>query len=307
MAKGKPIPGPLIAGRAYQDEAFRVALRRMFYLWARQTGKSYEFGRESFDEMMGFPGRLITYISASVVLGGELLLKEVQVWQTMLRAMQQAAESGGCLFKSNGLEVIDDLDALADIFTHSKLETQLHHGGGVVSRTRVIAPNPDTAVGWTGSIYGDEVGRWPDAQGVFEAVIPFMARNRDFRMRLATTPPPDDKHYTFELFAPPAGLEFPLNPLGNFYRSAAGIMVHRVSIDDAHAAGCKIYHPDTGAEITPEEDRALSFDRTGWDRNNRLTFSSGGTAAVSLAAITRAQELGRGQCAGANITEEIAA
>ncbi len=298
---------PLIPGRAYQDEAFRVILRRLFYLWARQTGKSYEFGRESFDEMMGNPGRLITFISASVALGGELLLKEVQVWQTMLRAMQQAAAAGGCLFTSNGLEVIEDLDALADIFTHSKLETQLWHDRTTCSRTRVIAPNQDTAVGWTGSIYGDEVGRWPNAQAVFEAVIPFMSRNPSFRLRLATTPPPDDKHYTFELFAPPADLEFPRNPKGNFYRSEAGIMVHRVDIDDAFAAGCKIYHPDTGAEITPDEDRALAFDKVGWDRNNRLTFVAGGTAALSLAGIARAQAAGKGQCIGVNITEEIAA
>lgn len=297
----------LIPGRLYQDEAFRVSLRRLFYLWARQTGKSYEFGRESFNEMMEFRGRLITFISSSVTLGTELLRKEVQVWQTMLVKMREAAARGECLFKSNGLDVVEDLDALTDIFVSQKLETQLWHDRTTCSRTRVIAPNPDTAVGWTGSIYFDEVGRAPNAQAVFEAIIPFMRSNPSFRFRLATTPPPDDKHYTFELFAPPAALEFPVNPRGNFYRSAAGIMVHRVDIDDAVAAGLKVYHPDTGAPITPAEDRALAFDRTGWDRNNKLAFLAGGTAAVSLSAIARAMELGRGQCVGANITEEIAA
>jgi hypothetical protein len=297
--------GPLIPGRIYQDEAFRVILRRLFFLWARQIGKSYEFGREGFNEMAEFKGRLITFLSASVSLGGELLLKEVQVWQTMLAKMQQAAEARGLQFTTNADGL--DFDALCDIFEHSKLETKLWHDRTTCSRTRVIAPNPDTAVGWTGSIYFDEVGRAPNAQAVLEAIIPFMRSNPDFRFRLATTPPPDDKHYTFELFAPPAGLEFPINPKGNFYRSAAGIMVHRVDIDDAAAAGVKVFHPDTGKPITPAEDRALSFDRTAWDRNNKLSFLAGGTAAVSLAAIARAQGLGVGQCTGANITEEIAA
>lgn len=313
MAEKKPAaPAPLIDGRMYQDEAFRVILRRLFLLWARQIGKSHEFGRESFDEMMGNAGRLITFISASVALGGELLLKEVQVWQTMLRKMREAAARGDCQFKTSADKAMDkegeiELDALAEIFTAQKLETQLWHDRTTCSRTRVIAPNPETAVGWTGSIYGDEVGRWPNAQEVFEAIVPFMRSNAGFRLRLATTPPPDDKHYTFELFAPPAGLEFPVNPRGNFYRSEAGIMVHRVDIDDAAAAGVLVYHPDTGKPITPDEDRKLAFDRTAWDRNNRLSFLSGGSAAVSLSALARAMEQGKGQCCGANITEEIAA
>jgi len=302
----KARPAPLIPGRLYQDESFRVVLRRLFFLWARQQGKSYELARQSFNRMMKTPGRLVTFISASVVLGSELLRKDAVLWQTMIARLRALAAAREMMLTTTADEIIDsDLDALMDIFEHSKLEVRLWHDRTTCSRTRVIAPNPDTAVSWTADIFGDEVGRWPNAQGVFEAVVPFMRSNPDLIMRLATTPPPDDKHYTFELFQPPPNLEFPVNPRGNFYRSMSGLMVHRVDIDDGIAAGVPVYHPDTGAEITPDEDRALAFDKSAWDRNNRLKFLAGGTAAVSMASLARAMEQGKSQCLGINISEEV--
>jgi hypothetical protein len=301
-----PARQALIGGRIYQDEAFRVVLRRLFLLWARQQGKSYELARQSFNRMMKTPGRLVTFISASVVLGSELLRKDAVLWQTMIQKMRALAAARDMQLTTTADEIIEhDLDALMDIFEHSKLEVRLWHDRTTCSRTRVIAPNPDTAVSWTADIFGDEVGRWPDPQLLFEAVVPFMRSNPDLIMRLATTPPPDDKHYTFELFSPPPGLIFPISAKGNFYRSASGLMVHRVDIEDGIAAGVPVYHPDTGAEISPDEDRALAFDKSAWDRNNRLKFLAGGTAAVSMAAITRAMEQGAGQCIGVNVTEEV--
>lgn len=303
MAKKKP--QPLLPGRLYQDEAHRVALRRLFMSWARQHGKSYQLARDDLDIMMATPGDLVTFISASVVLGEELLRKDAQLWQTVIDKMRLAAASREMKLTTSVDEVFTDIDAVMDIFEHNKLEVKLWHDNTTCSRTRVIAPNPDTAVGWTSHIFGDEVGRWPNAQDVLEALVPFMRSNPRLRMRLATTPPPDDKHVTFELFQPPPGLEFPVNPKGNFYRSLSGIMVHRVDIDDGYAAGVKTYHPDTGAEITPDEDRVLAFDKTAWDRNNRLAYIAGGTAAISLSSIARAMVQGQGECIGVNVTEPV--
>ncbi|RME68569.1 MAG: hypothetical protein D6781_10665 [Verrucomicrobia bacterium] len=294
----------LIPGRAYQDEAFRVGLRRLFLLWSRQRGKSYELSRQSFNRMMKFPGRLVTFISASMTLGTELLRKEAEQWQAMLEKMRSAAGRHGLRLTSSGDGL--DFDAVCDLFEHSKFETRLWHSRSVCSRTRVIAPNPDTAVGWTSDIFGDEVGRWPNAQDVFEAIEPFMASHPELIMRLATTPPPDDRHFTFEAFAPPPGLEFPVNARGNFYRSPSGIMVHRVDVWDGCAAGVPLYHPDTGEPIPPEQHRALAFDKQAWDRNYGLAFLAGGTAAISMASITRAMEQGRDNCIGINVTETIA-
>jgi len=293
---------PLIKHRAYQRQVFRHKLRRLFLLWARQRGKSFTLASDALDRMMATPGRLVTFISASIVLGSEFLLKEVQIWAKFIELYRKAAEEAGLKLTTtaDGL----DLDALADLFEHSKLETRLWHSNSVCSRSRVIAPNPDTAVGWTADIYGDEIGRWPNAQDVFEAVIPFMNSNPDLVMRLATTPPPDDRHWTYEAFLPPQE-EWEVNSLGNWFKAPCGIMTHRFDCFDGMAAGFSMFHPDTGAAITPNEDRELAFDKSAWDRNNALHFLAGGTSAVSLMSLQRAMILGRGQCWGADITEEL--
>jgi hypothetical protein len=292
---------PLIKLRPYQLQVFRHRLRRLFLLWARQKGKSTTLASEALDLMMAQPGALVTFISASIVLGTEVLLKEAQLWVRFLEAYRAAAKAVDLKLETNADGL--DLDAVADLFEHSKLETRLWHDRTTCSRSRVIAPNPDTAVGWTAHIFGDEIGRWPEAQGVFEAIKPFMASNPGLKMRLATTPPPDDKHYSFELFEPKE--EFEINPLGNWYKSPSGIMVHRLDSDDAYAGGYPLYHPDTGEPISPDEDRALDPDKSAWDRNHRLKFLLGGTAAVSLASLARAMAAGRGFCLGVNITEPV--
>lgn len=295
---------PLIRHRIYQREAFVSELRRLFLLWCRQKGKSYTLGTKALDWMMATPGVLVTLLSASITLGTEVVLKEAAIWKDMLEILRKAAEKADLKLTSNvdGL----DFDALCDILEHSKLEVKLWHSNTTYSRSRVIAPNPDTAVGFTGHIIGDEVGRWPNAKDVFEAVLPFMDSNPEFNLLLATTPPPDDKHYTFELFAPPADAVFTVNPKGNWYRSSSGIMVHRVDAWDAHAAGVPLYHPETRQPITPDEHRALAFDKAGWDRNYALKFLSGGAAAVSMSAIARAMQRGRELgLVGVNVTEEV--
>ncbi len=295
---------PLIRHRVYQREAFVSELRRLFLLWCRQKGKSYTLGTKALDWLMATPGVLVTLISASMTLGTEVLLKEATIWRDMLEILRKAAEAADLKLTTNADGL--DFDALCDILEHSKLEVKLWHSNTTCSRSRVIAPNPDTAVGWTGHIIIDEAGRIPNAKDVLEAVLPFMDSNPAFNLLMATTPPPDDKHYTFELFAPPADAVFEVNPKGNWYRSASGIMVHRVDAWDAHAAGVPLYHPDTRAPISPEEHRELSFDKAGWDRNYALKFLAGGTAAVSMATRARAEGPGRPRRrVGGNLTQEV--
>ena len=307
MAAKTPTPKreprkPLITLRSYQQEVFRHKLRRLFLLWSRQKGKSHLLASEAFDRMMAEPGALVTFISASIVLGTEVLLKEAQLWTKFLELFRKLAASGGLKFESNADNL--DLDDVADLFEHSKLETKLWHDRTTYSRSRVIAPNPDTAVGWTAHIFGDEIGRWPNAQEVFEAIGPFMDSNPGLILRLATTPPPDDKHYSFELFEPPQD-EFPVNPKGNWYKSPSGIMVHRLDAYDADAAGVPLYHPDTGKPASPDEHRALAPDKSAWDRNYALKFLQGGVAAVPLAVLQRVMRAGSGFCLGLNITEPV--
>ncbi|WP_157837063.1 hypothetical protein [Geminisphaera colitermitum] len=289
---------------AYQRAGFRHPLRRLAYVWRRQGGKSYLLSNEALDWMMETPGVLTSIISAAIALGTEIIVKEAQSWREHLARIKAVAAAADLKLETNADTI--DFDGFCDLFEHSKLEAKLWHDRTTCSRTRVIAPNPNTAVGWTGHIIGDEFGRWPNCQDVLEAIEPFMESNPQFRLRLATTPPPDDAHYSYEMLLPKEGTEFTPNARGNFYTSEYGLKIHRVDAWDAELAGKKMHHPDTGAKITPDEHRALAFDKTAWDRNYAIQFIAGGTSAISLAAIFRAMELGKQNgCIGVNITEAI--
>lgn len=301
---------PIIKFRPGQQEVFWCELRVFFLLWRRQYGKSFTLMSRALRRMMERPNHLVTLASASVALGEEAIRKEVEVWRIVMDAFRKQINAEGKLKLETSADddhgELLDIDALCDLFEHQRLETRIKHGDGVISRTRVIAPNPDTAVGWTGDVYMDEVGRIPDLKAIFEAVEPFMDSNPELEMIMATTPPPDDKHYSFELFLPP-DQEWPVKPEGNWYRAPCGIMVHRLDAYDGAAGGAKYFHRDTREIITPDEHRALAFDKSAWDRNHGCHFLQGGTAALSLAAIQRAMSQGRGQCLGNDITEGVAA
>ena len=124
---------------------------------------------------------------------------------------------------------------------------------------------------------------------------------------MATTPPPDDSHYSYELLAPPPELEgtFPVNPRGNWYKSRAGILVHRVDAWDGAAAGVKLFDLQTREALTPEEHRARAVDKQAWDRNYGCQFIKGGTAAVSIAALYHAQAAGMREGMGIHITDSL--
>ena len=171
----------------------------------------------------------------------------------------------------------------------------------------VVAPNPDTAVGWTGHVILDEVGRMPDFRELFEAMEPIVSSGQNFRVRLATTPPPDDGHYSYELLAPPPELDgnFPVNPRGNWYTSRQGILVHRVDAWDCAAAGVPLYDLQSREPLTPDEHRARSVDKLAWDRNYGIRFVKGGTSAVSVAALYHAQAAGMSEGTGIHITDAL--
>lgn len=301
---------PIIKLRPGQEEVFWKALRIFFLLWRRQYGKSFTLSSRALRRMMERPGHLAVFVSASIALGTEWIRKEAEIWRIITEAFRESIrddkdhELTTSADDDNG-ELLD-IDAICDLFEHQKLETRIRHSNTVESRTRVVAPNPDTAVGWTGDIYLDEVGRIPDLKAVFEAVMPFMDSNPEFEMIMATTPPPDDKHYSFELFLPP-DQEWETNARGNWYRSPSGIMVHRLDAWDGAAGGANYYHAETREIITPDEHRAGYFDKQAWDRNHGVQFIQGGTAAISLADIQRAMSEGRGQCLAIDVTEKVVA
>jgi hypothetical protein len=301
---------PLIQLRPYAVDPFwNDALGIAFWIWRRQSGKSYTAAAKALRRMMEHPGLLSVFCSASVNLGVEFVRKEAVIWATLLQKYR-------ALVKQQGLKLtcsadddkgnLLDIDAIADLFEHQKLETKIWHDRTTYSRSIVVAPNPDTAVGWTGDIWLDEFGRMPEFKAVLEAVLPFMSSNPEFILLGITTPPPDDTHYSWELTIP-REQEFPTNPKGNWYRSAAGYLCHRVDAWDSYEAGVPMYDDQTRQPITPEEHREKAFDKDAWDRNFALRFIKGGQAAVSQVVLQQAMSAGRGQCFALNVSEEIAA
>jgi hypothetical protein len=301
-------PQPLIKFRQPQEEAFLCSYGLLFLIWRRQFGKSYTLAAKALDWMMETPGILVTFISAALRLGQENIRKEAEVWQQVMKQLK--AE-----YAANGLAVTTtadddhghllDIDAIADLFEHQKLETKLWFDNVTHSRSIVIAPNPDTAVGWTGHLILDEVGRMPNFREMWEAAEPFVASNPQYRILGATTPPPDDSHYSYELLAPEDD-KFEVNPRGNFYTSQLGIPCHRVDSFDAYAAGVPIYDLKTREPLDPEEARRRALDKDAHDRNFRVKFIKGGSAALSIDELNHAAKAGAHMCMAVDIREQIA-
>jgi len=299
------MPEPLVKLRPWQVEPFwRDDCGLLVLSWRRRAGKSHMMASKSLRQMMEKAGILNIFMSASITLGQEFIRKEYEVWQSVLSKFRDAV-------KANGQKLETSVDGLAeddfcDVFEHGKLETKIWHDRTTYSRSKVIAPNPGTAVGYGGNLYVDEFGRIENFKDVLEAVMPFIDDNPEFRCMMASTPPPDDAHYSWELTLPPVD-DFPVNPKGNWYESQAGFIVHRVDAYDAYAGGHPIYDQKTKQPLSPDEHRAIYFDKAAWDRNYGLKYLTGGTAAVSLAALTRSMELGRQYgCVARDITEEVA-
>lgn len=296
---------PLVNLREYQEEPFWMdKFRIMFWVWARQKGKSRTASARALRRMMEIPGLLSVFVSASLLLGTEFIRKEAIIWQQTMKALRELLDKNEhFLFESNAIDL--DLDGVCDLFEHQKLRTKIWHDRTTYSESVVVAPNPDTAVGWTGDIFFDEFGRMPEFKDVLEACLPFMTSNPQFAMLGTSTPPPDDGHYSYELTVPQTE-EFPVNPKGNWYQSQAGFWVHRVDAWDAELAGVQMYDDTTGAPCTPDEHRKAAFDKTAWDRNHGLRFIRGGAAALSLMILEHAQRRGAGECFGTDVTEELA-
>jgi hypothetical protein len=303
----------LIQLRSYAEDPFWDDVTGIqFWLWRRQAGKSFTAACKALRRMMLMPGLSSFFVSASVALAAEFIRKEAEVWQKVLAAYRAACAAANqelhtySVDKGRAVEFDSlNLDDLSEVFEAQKLETRIYHSRTSYSRSRVIAPNPSTAVGWTGDIWLDEVSRMPELKDVLEAVLPFMSSNPQFRLLAITTPAPDDRHYSWEIFAPRADQgDFTPSPRGNYYTSQAGFRVHRVDAWDAQAAGVQLYDDLTRQPVTPEQHRAAAYDKQAWDRNYALRWIKGGSAALSLSDIERAMRLPVIGSA-ADITEEV--
>lgn len=305
-------PAPLLKYRPYQRRARAMRAGIAALIQRRQSGKSFGLGCLALERMMipvdGKP-RDVLFMSAALRLGMENIRKEADVWRMVIGHMRARAVQGGYHIKTSADDDngnLLDIDAVADLFEHQKLETRLYHSETSYARSVVMAPNPDTAVGWTGDTFFDEVGRIPDFKACFEAAEPFVSSNPGYILRMATTPPPDDTHASYEMLSPKTDQEFKPDPKGNFYESQEGILVLRVDAWDADAAGVPLYDSRTREPVTPEQHRAKAIDKIAWDRNYGCRFIKGGTAAISITDLDHAVAQGAGGCLGVKITDTLA-
>ncbi|MES2707161.1 MAG: hypothetical protein V4726_11225 [Verrucomicrobiota bacterium] len=292
-----------------QEEVFWSDFRTLYLLWRRQMGKSHLFASKALSRMMLRAGHSVFVVNASLLMGQENILKEVNIWAAVLdafRAVAAAADMELKLYETDYSEKgelkraveVDrawDVETLAGLFESSKLETRLWHDRQRYSRTRVVAPNPLTARGFTGDVFGDEIAFWPEFEAVMDAVEPIIARNPQYIMWMATTPAADETHATFGLLMPQHD-RFDPNPRGNWYKTEDGTPVHRVDAWDGEAAGVPLYDSKTGAAMTVAEARVAARNKKSFDRNFLLKFISGGAAAIPRHLLLNAQAVDDGEC-----------
>ncbi|MFN0068333.1 MAG: hypothetical protein ACKVYV_11930 [Limisphaerales bacterium] len=278
------------------------------FLTRRQYGKTTTAARVALKKMIRTPNHTVVFGSVKLDLAREIVRKESEAMQRAAAMLDDDAAKAGvklALYDAGKGREVGALkpDDFAELYEAQRLEFRLHHSRTIYSRTKVVALTP-AAVGETGDLILDEVGRVKDFRAVWEAVTPIIASNPDFRCLLTTTPPPDDAHYSFELLAPPLDQDMPVCARGNWYRSDLGVQVLRVTAWDAEADGITLYDDDTGAPISAEASRARAHDKDAWDRNYGVRFVFGGTAAVGLLVLDAAQRRGIGRCTCITVQED---
>ncbi|MGA3268061.1 MAG: hypothetical protein ABSE16_14695 [Verrucomicrobiota bacterium] len=306
--------------RAYQEEALREfiesPLRLWALLWERQAGKSTTFADFALYEMLRFKNRTVIYGSASLLLAQEITLKAsirasmtaqeiVEADARLLQGFAAGVQATvGDQFQFATVDASKDKEIkklstadFADLFQQQKLEFRVYHDRTAYSRCKVIAPNIATARSWSGTVLLDEIAFIRNLRELITALIPIVSTNRDYKLILSTTPPEfDDTHYSFELLAPPPGLEFKPNPTGNWYESDSKIRVHRADAFDTNLAGKKIFDLKTGDEITPAQAFERAPNKDGHRIAHWLWWMLGGAAACDLLRLKTAQERGASQC-----------
>ncbi len=282
----------------------------------RQYGKTTTFGKIAIYKMMKHRNHTVIFGSAKLSLATEIVRKQEQVFddfgsrqdiqreaalfQDLVDASKPGVREAGQLLKIADAQTGAEPDAIsradfAELFEAKRLEFRIYHDRTSYSRTKVIALTP-SAVGETGDMMADEIARIKNWREVWEAIEPIISSNPGYRLLLSTTPAPDDTHLAFEMLMEPPGLDLPVRPEGNWFRSEFGIDVLRLTAFDAHADGVALYDTNTGEPVTPQEHRAKARDLDAWERNYGARDVVGGTGAIGLVEMNAAQIRGQDKC-----------
>jgi len=306
--------------RPYQNVAL-VAVRQVRQIalyWARRCRKSTTLGDIAFDEISKEHGRMVIAASASLLLGKELVGVTLSAAeQAMIVANEAAAVrtvfEDGARENELSFKVADSArdklmtgltpEDFAQLYQSSRMELRLYFDRTHYSRLQVIAPNPATARSWRATVLRDEAGFTnPNFENELRiATDPMMRDTPDLKIIYASNLSGNDRHPYFEMTMPreiTASTEddqFQANPDGHLYIGQQGILIHRVALKDAYAAGHKLFD-DHGQPMTYAQCLAFPQFRSGMDETYKLNHKSGGAAAIDLIALLTAQRRGIGQC-----------
>ncbi|HEX8310109.1 MAG TPA: hypothetical protein VF614_02255 [Chthoniobacteraceae bacterium] len=300
--------------REYEKQAL-AAIRRervIVLFWARRCRKSTNLGAIAFDDMSKAPGQTVIAASASLLLGTELVnmtvsaveaaiivQNEAEAQQSLFQAQADSAQLDfRCADSESGKEYSGlTKEDFADLYKSKRLEMRLYFDRTAYSRQLIIAPVPATARGWRGTVLRDEAGFTAVNLEIAlrEAVDPIFRDVPDLKMIYASNLGRDDRHPFFTMTMPPPDLEMEANAKGHFYRGENRILIHRVSLADAYAAGHVLYD-NRGEPMSLQEFRSEPANKGQLPFNYDLEHISGGTAAIDLLSLLTSQQRGIGQC-----------
>lgn len=306
--------------RPYEKQALVAArkVRQLILYWTRRGRKSTNLGAIVFDELSKEPGRMAVAASASLLLGKELVTVTLsQAEQAMIVSQEaeamQAVFAGGAADKELDLQVANSdtgkivkgisREDFSEMYRTSRLELRLYFDRTRYSRLQVIAPNPATARSWRALVIRDEVGYTaPQFETALQIATDAMMRDTpDLKMIYASNLCADDRHPFFtmtlprDVTAPSEEEQFEAKPDGHFYIGQTGLLVHRVALKDAYAAGHQLFD-DYGKPMTYDEARKFGPVKMGWDISYALNHKAGGAAVIDLMSLTVAAQRGIGKC-----------
>ena len=303
--------------RPYQTVALSVQGHRRIvgYYWARRCRKSSTAGDIYFQEMSKEPGRTVINCSASLALGKESIgmtlsaIERAEILAAEAAAVRSSFESNatenGLHFKvansATGKEyknILNERD-FTDLYQARTMELRLYFSPGDYSRELILAPSVHTFRSYRALVGFDEFGYMPVnmAQNLIQSADAMMRDTPDRRLLFFCNLSLGDNHPWFEMTMPQAitaeGEEeqFPANPDGHLYIGQTGMLIHRVALQDAYAAGHLLYD-DEGKPMTYPQCRSFPQMRGGWDISYALNHKPGGSSVMDIVAMITAQRRG---------------
>ena len=307
--------------RAYQVAALLAqSERRMVaYFWTRRGRKSTTLGEIYFNEMSAGRGRTVINCSASLLLGKESIgmtltaLEQAEILRAEAGAVRSCIETNAAernlqfrvANSATGKEYKTALSEnnWTELYQQRAMELRLYFDASSYSRELVLAPSVQTFRSYRALVGLDEPGYMPSAQfkDLVDSADAMMRDTPDRRMLFACNLCLEDTHPWFtitlprEIAAENEEDQFPPNPRGHFYIGQTGMLIHRVALKDAYAAGHLLYD-DESRPMTYDEARQFPPMRSGWNVSYALIHKAGGASVIDIMAMITAQRRGLSRC-----------